>query len=74
MKFKKLIIDLETQTVYDDNGFVLGRTGDTKMDIDVEKAKIHLTVNMTFEGASVRLAADKLQTKQDKPLARSIRL
>ncbi len=61
---KRLVLDIPSNNVYDGNGNLLGRIGDTRTEIDKEKARIYLTVNLILEGANVRISADQANLKE----------
>jgi hypothetical protein len=71
---KKLIIDLNTQTVLDEHGNELGRTGDTKIEMDYDKALIYFSVNMILKAGDVRAALDKLKEKSERTVERAVRI
>ena len=60
MSLKRIIIDIEDQAVFDHNGHDLGRTGDTKVEIDHDKAMIYMTVNLIMPAAKFRAAIDSI--------------
>lgn len=69
-----LIINVKEQQVYDHAGNMLGRTGDTKVEIDTERAKVYLTVNLICDAADFRRVADLLKQKKEAPIERRLKL
>ena len=68
----KLIIDIKNNLVFDDKGNDLGRTGDTKLEIDHDKAMVYLQVNTIIPAANFRRIADSLSNP--KQVERKIKL
>ncbi len=71
---RTIVLDIAKSDVYDGNGNLLGRIGTTKTEIDKEKAKIYLSINLILEGAKVRTSFDKEAELDNVGLARAIKL
>ena len=70
---KRLIIDIKENKVFDASGHDLGIVGEVKMEINHETTKVYMTVNMIFDAANFRRAADAAIPKE-KPIERAIRI
>lgn len=70
----RLILDIAEKQIITDSGELLGYTGDTNIEIDHDKGKVYMTVNLIMDAGAFRKAVDAVKEKLENPVSRSIKL
>ena len=70
---EQIIIDIKKGTVFDNKGNSLGHVGDTKTEINTDKAMVYMSVNLIMPAAEFRKISDAAMAPA-KPKERAIRL